>query len=201
MATKPTWASVSPSSGSGDGTVAVSASEHTGREARSGVLTWKANGCDDVERNVIQAGKPEFTSVDSATMSVGKDGGTVTITGTTNSSKLTFSLGSGDLEITLPSSYTANSVSTSNGAEITGDPGADAEFPFSITITVPANTSIDDLSKQVIVTDAAGNTATTTIEQTAGDPYLIVEEGDINLTYQGTAVNVTVESNTSWTVS
>lgn len=33
-----------------------------------------------------------------------------------------------------------------------------------------------------------------------GDAYLTVQLGDIELDYKGTAVNVTVESNTSWTV-
>lgn len=37
--------------------------------------------------------------------------------------------------------------------------------------------------------------------QAAGDAYLTIEPTTINLTAAGTAVNVTVESNTSWTIS
>ncbi len=199
---KASWLVVEPSSGSGNGSVAVSsASGHTGRSARETEVTFSAANCEDVVRKVIQAGKAEFTQFDSATAAVDKSGGTVTLTGVTNSSKLTFSLGSGDLELTLPSSYTANSASTDNGAEIAGDPGTDAEFPFSITLEVPANETIAEESVQVIVTDAAGNQSICTITEASGDAYLTVEEGDIYLDCDGTAVSVTVESNTSWTVS
>lgn len=199
---KASWVSVVPSSGSGNGSVAVSSTaEHTGREARQSVITFTAANCEDVARTVLQAGKPEFTTFDSTSVAVDKTGGTITITGVSNSSTLTFTLGTGDLSIELPSTYTANSVSTENGAAIAGDPGTDAEFPFSITIDVPENTTIEAESVQVIVTDAAGNTSVITISETAGDPYLRVEEGDINLDYLGTAVDVAVESNTTWEVN
>jgi hypothetical protein len=102
--------------------------------------------------------------------------------------------------ISLPSTYTANSVSTSNGATISGDPGASAEYNFSITITVPANSGTTSLSRQIIVTDEAGHTDVCTLTLAAGDAYITVQEGTIELDYLGTPVPVTVESNTSWTV-
>lgn len=197
---KPSWVKTTPSSGSGNATVTVSStSVHTGRTARTGILTFKAANVENVVRTVNQAGKPEYVDIDDAA-SADKAGKVVTISGVSNSKKLTFSLGTGDLSITLPSSYTANSVSTSNGANISGDPGASSEFPFSITITVPANTSTTSKSRQIIVTDEAGHTDVCTLTSAAGDAYLNVQLGDIELDYKGTAVNVTVESNTSWTV-
>lgn len=197
---KAAWVLINPSSGSGNKSVSVSANTHTGRLPRESELTFSAPNCDDVVRKVIQAGKPEFTQYTEVTATAPKEGKVVTITGISNSSKLTFTLGTGTLAITLPKTYTANSVSTGNGQIIAGDPGAIAQFNFSIAITVQENETIDALTKQIIVTDAAGNTATCTLTQAAGDPYLRVAEGDINLTYQGTAVSVLVESNTSWTV-
>lgn len=197
---KANWILVNPSSGSGNKSVSVSANTHTGRSPRESDLTFSAPNCEDVVRSVIQAGKPEFTQYTEVTATAPKEGRVVTISGISNSSKLTFTLGTGQLDITLPATYTANSVTTSNGQNITGDPGATAQFNFSIAITVPANETIDALSRQIIVTDAAGNTTTCTLTQAAGDPYLRITEGDINLTYQGTAVSVSVESNTSWTV-
>jgi hypothetical protein len=197
---KANWVKVSPSSGSGNATVNVSSTaEHTGRVARESVLTFKAANVTDVTRSVIQAGKPEYVDVADAA-SADKAGKTVTISGVSNSKKLTFSLGTGDLSITLPSSYTANSVSTSNGANISGDPGASQEYPFSISISVPANTSVSSKTRQIIVTDEGGHTDVCTLTSAAGDAYLTVQLGNIELDYKGTAVSVSVESNTSWTV-
>lgn len=150
-------------------------------------------------RNVSQAGKPEYVDIADAA-SADKGGKVVTISGVSNSAKLTFSLGTGDLSISLPSSYTANSVTTTNGSAISGDPGASAEYPFSITFTVPANESIAAKSRQIIVTDEAGNRDVCTLTSAANDAYVTVQEGTIELDYLGTAVPWTVESNTTWTI-
>ena len=134
---KAAWLKATPSSGSGNATVNVSSTaEHTGRVARSTVLTFKAANVDDVVRTVNQAGKPEYVDIDDSATSP-KEGKVVTISGVSNSAKLTFSLGTGDLQVSLPAQYTANSLSTSNGAAISGDPGAAAVYNFSIAITVP----------------------------------------------------------------
>ena len=198
---KASWVKVNPASGSGNATVNVSSTtEHTGRVARESVLTFKAANVDNVTRNVIQAGRPEYVDIDDAA-SADKAGKTVTISGISNSKKLTFTLSTtGDLAITLPSTYTANSVSTANGADISGDPGASAEYSFSISIVVPANTSTSAKSRQIIVTDEAGHEDHCTLTSAAGDAYLNVQLGDITLDWEGGAKTVTVESNTSWTV-
>lgn len=198
------WLTIDKLAGSGNDTLNVSAgSSNTGRSARSTTFTVSAANCEDVVRTVNQAGKPEFVSID-ATASVTKTGGSVTISGTSNSSKLTFSLGTGGtLDITLPSSYTANSVSTDNGDNITGDPGNTAEFAFSITISnIPENTTISDLTKQIIVTDNASHTATCTITQAAGDPTLSVSPASVEIPWDAsTSASFSVTSNTSWTVA
>lgn len=197
---KASWVKVNPSSGSGNANVNVSSTaEHTGRVARTTILTWKAANVANIERTVSQAGKPEYVDVADAA-SVDKAGKVVTISGVSNSKKLTFTLGTGDLTITLPSSYTANSVSTSNGSAISGDPGATAEYNFSISITVPANTSTTAKTRQIIVMDEGGHQDVCLLTSAAGDAYVTVAEGVIELDYQGTAVTVEVKSNTSWTI-
>jgi hypothetical protein len=199
---KANWLKVDPSQGSGNASVKVSSiAEHTGRKARTTTLTWTAANVQDVVRNVSQAGKPEYVSIaDSA--SADKTGKLVTISGLSNSAKLTFSFGMGDLtDILLPSTYIANSVSTSNGAAISGDPGASAEYNFSIAITVPANPDIAEKTRQIIVTNEAGQTAICTLRSAAGDAYVTVQEGTIELDYLGTPVSWLVESNTTWTIS
>lgn len=198
---KANWCAVSPTSGSGNKSVNVSSStEHTGRTARSTTLTISAANVAAKTVTVNQAGKPEYVdSQDTATAA--KAAANVTISGKANSKKLTFALGTGGLAIALPASYTAASLSTNNGAEITGDPGASAEYAWSIVISVPENTGVDALSKQIIVTDESGNTDTCTLTQAAGDATLSVSKTSIDLTYLGTAVSFDVTSNTSWTIS
>lgn len=198
---KASWVKVNPQSGSGDATVNVSSTaEHTGRAVRTTILTWKAANVQDVQRTVNQAGKPEYVDIADAA-SADKAGKVVTISGVSNSRKLTFSLGTGDLtDITLPATYTANSMNTSNGANISGDPGAAAEYNFSISITVPANNETAAKSRQIIVTDEAGHQDVCTLTSAAGDAYVTVQEGTIELDYLGTPVPWTVESNTTWTI-
>jgi hypothetical protein len=198
---KANWLKVDPSQGSGNATVNVSSTaEHTGRKARTTTLTWKAANVADVVRNVSQAGKPEYVDIADAA-AADKAGKVVTIIGVSNSAKLTFSFGTGDLtDISLPSTYIANSISTQNGASISGDPGAVAEYSFSIAITVPANDDIVAKTRQIIVTDEAGNRDVCTLTSAAGDAYVTVQEGTIELDYLGTAIPWTVESNTTWTI-
>lgn len=198
---KASWVKVNPQSGSGDATVNVSSTaEHTGRVVRTTILTWKAANVQDVQRTVNQAGKPEYVDIADAA-SADKAGKVVTISGVSNSKKLTFSLGTGNLtDITLPATYTANSMNTSNGANISGDPGAAAEYNFSISITVPANNETAAKSRQIIVTDEGGHQDVCTLTSAAGDAYVTVQEGTIELDYLGTPVPWTVESNTTWTI-
>ena len=201
------WLSPSKLSGSGNDTVNVTAlSDNTGRNARTTNVTFKAVDCSDVVRSVSQAGKPEFVNIQS-TAAVSKDGvASLTLTGTTNSSKLTFSLGQGaTLEVTLPSTYLANSVQTNNGANIDGDPGATQEFNFSITFTdIPANPTIETRSFQVIATDNAGNTSTCTVTQAEGDAVLSVSPESLSLAWnafsESGSASFSVTSNTNWTV-
>ena len=197
---KADWLNATPASGSGDANVNVSSkSEHTGRKLRTTTLTWKAANVEDVVRTVNQAGKPEYVDIADAASSE-QTGKVVTIAGVSNSAKLTFSLGTGALDISLPATYNANSLTTNNGEAIAGDPGALSEYPFSIAITVPANDTIEPQTRQIIVTDEAGNQDVCLLTLAAGEPYISIEEGTIELDYLGTAVTVAVESNTTWTV-
>ncbi len=194
------WVRVNPAQGSGNKEVSVSSlTENMGRNARSTVLTFKAVNCADIQRTVIQKGMPEYVDI-ADTAAAPMEGKVVTISGLSNSRRLTFSLGTGDLELTLPESYMAAGVSTPNGTEIAGDPGGVDSYEFSIQFTVPANGDMEPLTRQVIVTDEGGHQDVCLLTLAAGEAYLRVQEGDINLDYLGTPVSVTVESNTEWTV-
>lgn len=188
--------------GSGNGTVTASAnSNNTGRNARQVVLTFSAVGVTPSDRTVIQRGKGEATSIQ-ATAAAQKTGQTLTLTGTSNSSTLTFSKGTDNIGLTIPTTYLANTVQTNNGAAIAGDPGATAEYPFSIQFTVPANTDVDPKTCQIVVTDEGGNAYTCVITLAGGDAYLTVGQpsGELNWDSSNT-VTVAVQSNTSWTIA
>ena len=196
------WVTPNKTTGNGNDTVSWTGQNHTGRNSRTTTATFSASGVESKTLTIIQAGLTEFVSVD-ATASVAKAGGSVTITGTSNSPKLTFSItGTDNIGLTLPATYTANSVTTTNGAAITGDPGAAQQYTFSITFTgIGENTSISARTAQITVTADGAQTTTCDITQAAGDAYLTISPTTINLTAAGTAVNVSVSSNTSWTVS
>lgn len=197
---KANWLNVAPASGSGNGTVNFSSVEnHTGRSARTTTATFKASGVAEIPVSINQAGKPEYVTI-AETVTASKAGGPVTISGKSNSSKLSFTLGTGTLVVTLPAKYTANSAQTDNNVAIVGDPGAAAEYDFSLQLTVPANASVTELTKQIIVTDAGGHTDTCQLKQAVGDAKLTVAPTTIELTWQGAAVSAAVTSNTSWSV-
>ena len=197
---KATWAVVNPSQGSGNATVSVSSSApHTGRSVRTTTLTITAANVAEKTVAVTQQGKPAYVDAqESATAA--KGGQNVTISGKANSAKLTFSLGTGTLNVTLPSQYTAGGVKTNNGSAISGDPGASSEYDFSIVISVPANTGTATLTRQIIVTDENGKTDTCLLTQTAGDATLVVSKTSIELAYTGEAVSFDITSNTSWVI-
>lgn len=204
---KPSWLVLNPTTGSGNGSIANSSNAaHTGRVARTGTVTVTAVGVDaPVTYKVTQSPKAEFVSFDNgAEMAVSKEGGEVTVSGKSNASKLTFSWATkarvaGDVDI--PTTYQANGVTTDNGVEITGDPGATAEFPFSVTLNFPLNDTIEGIVKNLVATTTGSISAQIALKQAAGDAYLRVDPIEITLTAEGTPVNVNIESNTSWTAS
>lgn len=209
---KAAWLTVNPVSGNGNATVQNTGTVHTGREQRETTVTGVAVGVSPNKTyKVIQKGKPEFVSfTNGAETTVGKAGGTLTITGKTNSSKLNFELVdlktravvAGGLKLTLPSKYTAGGVETTNNVAITGDPGAQQEFEFSITFTgIAANTTIDELTAAMKVTTAGGQSAQIQIKQSAGDPVFSFGQKTITLEASGAAVSQTIVSNTSWELS
>lgn len=209
---KAAWLTVNPASGNGNATVQNMGTAHTGREQRETTVTGVAVGVSPNKTyKVIQKGKTEFASFnDGAETTVSKSGGTLTISGKTNSSKLNFELVDlktravveGGLELTLPLKYTAGGQETTNNVAITGDPGATQEFAFSITFTgIAPNTSVDELTAALKVTTAGGQSAQIQIKQSAGDPEFAFGQDTITLEASGAAVSQTIVSNTSWELS
>ena len=196
------WLTLDKDGGSGDAQVIASANQNnTGRNTRSTTVTFKAVNCSDVTRTVNQAGKPEFGTFNNSTAAAAKEGQTLTLSGTSNSSELTFSKGTDNIGLTLPATYTAAGLTINNGAAITGDPGATQEFNWSIQLVVPANQDTSAKTCQIVVTDDAGHTSTCTITLAGGDATLSVTPASVDLPWDGSTTSTfTVTSNTNWTV-
>lgn len=197
------FVTVDPVSGSGDQAVNFSGEKHTGRLQRTINLTVTTNGGAKKALVVNQAAAAEVVRSDSPNASVQKTGGNVTITGKSNSTKLTFAVTPAEengLTLQLPANYTAAGKTTANGAVIADDPGVSGEFVWSITISnVPANVTIEELTATLKVTAAGGQTANVTVTQAAGDSTIELDKETINLDVNGTQQTVNVTSNDSWT--
>lgn len=197
------FVTVDPVSGSGDQAVSISGDKYTGRLERTANLIVVTNGGVQKALVVNQAAAAESVTSDSPTATVAKTGGNVTITGKSNSTKLTFAATPAEengLTLQLPENYTAAGKQTANGAVIADDPGATGEFVWSITISnVPANVTIEELVATLSVTAAGGRKAQVTITQAAGNSTLEIDKETINLDVNGSAQTVNVTSNDEWT--
>lgn len=197
------FVTVNPVSGSGDQAVNFSGEKHTGRLQRTINLMVTTNGGAKKALVVNQAAAAEVVRSDSPNASVQKAGGNVTITGKSNSTKLTFAVTpakENGLTLQLPANYTAAGQTTANGAVIASDPGTAGEFVWSITISgVPANATIEELTATLKVTAAGGQIANVTVTQAAGDSTIELDKAIINLDVNGTQQTVNVTSNDNWT--
>lgn len=194
-----------PGSGDGNQAVTVSGEKYEGRVQRTQQVEFGAeSGGVKKSATINQSPVAEFVKIDT-TASVGKEGGTVTINGTSNSTKLTFSLtpdGDHPLTLELPANYQAADKATNNGATIADDPGATGSFAFSIVFSgIAENTDVNDLVNTLKVTAEGGQTANTVITQTAGDPFLEIDKDVINLDANGTPQTINVNSNIRWTIT
>lgn len=194
-----------PGSGDGDQAVTVSGEKYEGRVRRTQQVEFSAeSGGIKKSATINQSPAAEFVKID-PTASVGKEGGTVTINGTSNSTKLTFSLTpdkTHPLTLEIPASYQAAGKATKNGAVIADDPGATGSFAFSIVFSdIAENADVNDLVNTLKVTASGGQTANTVITQTAGDPFLEIDKNVINLNANGTPQTINVNANIKWTIT
>lgn len=200
---------VSPSTGSGDTTLQVKAEMANRGNRLAQTATFEVEGSGVAEKKQFVANHlpaDEFIEFDNASPAVDKGGGSVTLTGKSNTTKITFSKGAGDDVIGAGADisaikFTANGASATSGIVIAGDPGAKAKYTFSVTLTAVANETIEARTQQIIATAAGGQKATVTLNQTAGDPFIEVTPIKIDVPQDGSAVQVTVDTNTTFTVT
>lgn len=197
---------VSPSTGSGDTTLQVKAETANRGNRVAQIATFEVEGAGVAEKKQLVAKHlpaDEFIQFDNTSPAVDKGGGTVTLTGKSNSPKITFSKGTGNIISASVAAlkFTANGVAATSGVAITGDPGAKAKYSFSLTLTAAANETIKSRTQQIIATANGGQKATTTLNQTAGDPFIEVTPTSIDVPQNGSVVQVIVDTNTTFTVT
>lgn len=206
----PSNLTVTPFEGNGNTTISItSKTKPTGRNDVRSSITGKIVGqSNSVTINVTEKGKAEFVTFSGKdkTVHVGEDGETIVITGTSNSSKLTFSWSTNEIGIPNVTSFTVNSgTSATSGTAITGDPGATAQYTFKVSIVVPKNNTTNNRDSVLKVTcNTTSITDKFTISQMAGAAYLYLNStgtttASITIPQNGTSQTVNVLSNTDWT--
>lgn len=197
---------VSPSTGSGNTTLQVKAETANRGNRVVQLATFEVEGTGVATKKQFVANHlpaAEFIEFDNKSPAVDKGGGTVTLTGKSNSQKITFSKGTGDIIKADISAikFTVNGAQATSGIAISGDPGAKAKYNFSLTLTAAENGTIKARTQQIIATVSGGQKAMVTLNQTAGDPYIEVSPTTIDVPQDGSAVQVTVDTNTTFTVT
>jgi hypothetical protein len=197
---------VKPSTGSGDTTLQVKAEIANRGNRVVQLAAFEVEGAGVVEKKQFVASHlpaDEFIEFDTKKPAVDKGGGTITLTGKSNSQKITFSKGTGDIiDANLAAiKFTANGAEAISGTAIKGDPGAKAKYSFSLTLTAAENETIQARTQQIIATANGGQKSTATLSQTAGDPFIEVAPTNIDVPQDGSAAQVTVDTNTTFTVT
>lgn len=212
---KAAWCTVVPTSGNGNKTIAISATAHTGRAARSTTVTVQnQNGTKPSKTiTVNQAAKALSFSSPVETFNLQAAGGMVTIPGKGNVKSLFLNDDDALINVTeckingvVQSSGTAKKGSYS--IVLSADPGAASEYSFEIKMNVDANLSARARSINLCfygyATDSASGTSASfevEIMQQGATSTLSTDKTSLSLATAGTAQNIIITSNDDWTVS
>ncbi len=171
---KAAWCSTLPISGTGNGTVAVSGSAHTGRKQRSTILTFSASGATNQTVTVNQASPGNVTTMSTPSTIIAKGGGSIIVSGTSNSTTLTFGISGTGFSTSTPQISTDGGstwTGITSGTDISEDPGATATYQWRITVTATANPDTTSRSATLTVTPEKGTAVTGTIIQSASEIF------------------------------
>ena len=190
---------------------------YKGRLDREGYTTVTTDTTPELTAKVrfVQLGNPEYLSFDGSGSGVASTGGSVTITGKTNSSSLAFALTTNQGTMaSLASTFsitvdgTTTSGQTSSGQTFVGDPGAENEIAFTILVSIAANTSMTTRRCVLTVTSASGLTDTYEMIQLGGESYINLTSSHLSSTTVtfsangqsggSTSVDVDINSNDDW---
>lgn len=199
------WITIDKKSGNGNQTINVTAAAHTGRSARSGTIVVKTAGTagSAVTKNVAvtQNLHPVFVTKGADASATAADV-TKDITFTTNSRSFKVACTGGGTVGTVK--VKSGTVTASSGNYTpSGDPGATAQYIVTVTVTFPANTTVQAKMITTSLTDATTSSATASvvITQDAANSNLTVDPGTLTFAYGGESKTLSITSNDRWTIT
>lgn len=207
MAKIPSYLSWVPKAGTGNQQITInSATPYKGRSDRSTTISGKIVGkSNSVTVVVVETAAAEYITPDNSSISVTKNGETIHVTGKSNSKILTFAWKT-NFGLSAVTAYKVNSsISATSGTNISGDPGAKAEYTYDVTIVVPKNETVIARSATLeIKGESASVVKTITITQALGDSYLYLNTkgtttANITIPAGGGAQRLLILSNDEWT--
>lgn len=207
MATIPSYLSWVPKTGTGNAQIKInSANPYTGRTDRSTAISGKIVGkTNTVTVTVLEKAADEFITPDGLTINVLKDGGTIHVTGKSNSKLLTFTWKTNFGLANVISFKVNSSTIATSGIAIVGDPGATGEYTYDTIIVVPKNETIRVRSATLEI-KGEGSTVvkTITINQALGDSYLYLNSqgtttATVTIPKGGGEQTLKILSNDEWT--
>lgn len=207
MATIPSYLSWVPNTGTGNAQIKInSTSPYTGRIDRSTAISGKIVGkTNTVKVIVTETAADEFITPSGLTLNATKGGGTIHVTGKSNSKLLTFTWKT-NFGIANVTSFKVNgSTTATSGTAITGDPGATGAYAYDVAVVVPKNGTIEARSATLEI-KGEGSTVlkTITIIQALGDSYLYLKSqgtttATVTIPKGGGEQTLNILSNDTWT--
>lgn len=162
--------SVSPVRGKNNTTLSVVAvnKERGNRVVQSAAFTVHQEG-STLEKSFVvnHLPVPEFISTDIEIYEAEKDGGEITLTGKSNSPKLSVAVSTGSILTDNPDDITllVGDITVGNNEEIPDDPGAEASYEFSIKLSASENPDYDNRIQEVVISTYKGEEIKITINQ------------------------------------
>ena len=191
---KPSWITLSAVEGTGNSQVDVTAPVYKGRNGRSGLITVAVE--DLTEDVTLQQEGSTIWDVTTQSLAFVKTGEAKKFTGNSNLASITFAVDSNASSWLTAGKLVVATKQYNSGASIEGDPGADDVYAFEITFTAAANPTVKTRSGNITV-----NGQKYTVTQAAGDATLSVSPTSLTFTAAGETKQITITTNTAWTIS
>lgn len=191
---KPSWITLSAVEGTGNSQVDVTAPVYKGRNGRSGLITVAVE--DLTEDVTLQQEGSTIWDVTTQSLAFVKIGEAKKFTGNSNLASITFAVDSNASSWLTAGKLVVNEKEYNSGTEIEGDPGADNVYAFEITFTAAANPTVNTRAGNIIV-----NGQKYSVMQAAGDATLTVSPTALTFAAAGETKQITITTNTAWTIS
>lgn len=191
---KPNWITLSSVEGTGNSQVDVTAPIYKGRNGRSGSITVAVEELS--EEVAIQQEGSTIWDVTTQSLAFVKTGEAKKFTGNANLAAITFAVDSDASAWLTAGKLVVNEAQYNSGVNIEGDPGADNIYAFEITFTAAANGTVSARTGHITV-----NGQKYTVTQAAGDATLAVSPTSLTFAAAGETKQITITTNTAWTIS